>query len=254
RPAAEISARGHRRAMRTARPGLAEYQLQAELEHEFRWQGGSGPAYASIVGSGANACVLHYIENRCALVDGELVLIDAGAEFDLYAGDITRTFPVSGRFSEAQRALYEVVLAAQERAVAAVRPGVTLAAIHEGVVRGLTEGLVGLGLLEGEVQARIDDESYRRFYLHSTSHWLGLDVHDVGGYRRDGEPRPLVPGMVLTVEPGLYVPAEDDIPEAFRGIGIRIEDDVVVTADGHEVLTAGVPKRVDEIEALMDKA
>lgn len=254
RHAAEISARAHRRAMRTARPDLAEYQLQAELEHEFRWQGGSGPAYASIVGSGANACVLHYIENRDALGDGELVLIDAGAEFDLYAGDITRTFPVSGRFGDAQRALYEVVLAVQERAVAAVRPGVTLAAIHEGVVRGLTEGLIGLGLLEGEVQARIDDESYRRFYLHSTSHWLGLDVHDVGGYRRDGEPRPLVPGMVLTVEPGLYVPVEDDIPEAFRGIGIRIEDDVAVTADGHEVLTVGVPKRVDEIEALMSKA
>ncbi|MFO7647949.1 Xaa-Pro aminopeptidase [Halomonas campaniensis] len=254
RHAAEISARAHRRAMHTARPGLTEYQLQAELEHEFRWQGGSGPAYASIVGSGANACVLHYIENRDALGDGELVLIDAGAEFDLYAGDITRTFPVSGRFGDAQRALYEVVLAVQERAVAAVRPGVTLAAIHEGVVRGLTEGLIGVGLLEGEVQARIDDESYRRFYLHSTSHWLGLDVHDVGGYRRDGEPRPLAPGMVLTVEPGLYVPVEDDIPEAFRGIGIRIEDDVAVTADGHEVLTAGVPKRVDEIEALMRKA
>jgi Xaa-Pro aminopeptidase len=195
--------------------------------------------------------VLHYIENRDVLRDGDLVLIDAGAEFDLYAGDITRTFPVNGRFSEAQRALYEIVLAVQEAAVAAIRPGTTLVEIHEGVVRGLTEGLIGLGLLEGDIQARIDDEGYRRFYLHSTSHWLGLDVHDVGSYRRDGDPLCLEPGMVLTVEPGLYIPNDGDIPEAFRGIGIRIEDDVVVTAEGHEVLTASVPKRVVEIEALM---
>ncbi|MFY0991665.1 Xaa-Pro aminopeptidase [Halomonas sp. C05BenzN] len=251
RHAADISARAHVRAMRATRPGLAEYHLQAELEHEFRWQGSSGPAYASIVGGGINACVLHYIENTATLQGGDLVLIDAGAEFDLYAGDITRTFPVDGCFSEAQRSLYELVLGVQERAVEAVRPGATLVELHDLVVQGLTEGLVALGLLEGEVQARIDDESYRRFYLHSTSHWLGLDVHDVGAYRRDGKPRPLQPGMVLTVEPGLYVPADDDIPEAFRGTGIRIEDDVVVTATGHEVLTAGVPKRVAEIEALM---
>lgn len=251
RHAAGISARAHRRAMLAARPGLAEYHLQAELEHEFRWHGGSGPAYASIVGGGANACVLHYIENDAPLRDGELVLIDAGVEFDLYAGDITRTFPVGGRFSEAQRELYELVLAAQERAVAAVRPGATLVEIHDGVVRDLTAGLIRLGLLQGEVEARIEDESYKRFYLHSTSHWLGLDVHDVGSYRLAGKPRPLEAGMVLTVEPGLYVPADEDIPLAYRGIGIRIEDDVAVTAEGHEVLTAGVPKRVAEIEALM---
>ncbi|SEF82896.1 Xaa-Pro aminopeptidase [Billgrantia desiderata] len=251
RHAASISARAHRRAMLAARPGLAEYHLQAELEHEFRWHGGSGPAYASIVGGGANACVLHYIENDAPLRDGELVLIDAGAEFDLYAGDITRTFPVGGRFSEAQRELYELVLAAQERAVAAVRPGATLVEIHDGVVRDLTAGLIRLGLLQGEVEARIEDESYKRFYLHSTSHWLGLDVHDVGSYRLAGKPRPLEAGMVLTVEPGLYVPADEDIPLAYRGIGIRIEDDVAVTAEGHEVLTADVPKRVAEIEALM---
>ncbi|MCG6656720.1 Xaa-Pro aminopeptidase [Halomonas campisalis] len=251
RHAARISAGAHLRAMHAARPGLGEYHLQAELEHEFRWQGGSGPAYASIVGGGANGCVLHYIENRDALRDGELVLIDAGAEFDLYAGDITRTFPVGGRFSDAQRALYEVVLAAQERAVAAVRPGVTLAEIHAGVVHDLTAGLIRLGLLAGEVQARIDDDSIKRFYPHSTSHWLGLDVHDVGAYRPAGEPRPLAPGMVLTVEPGLYVPADDELPEAFRGIGIRIEDDVAVTVEGHEVLSEGVPKRVEDIEALM---
>ncbi|MDZ7853911.1 MAG: aminopeptidase P N-terminal domain-containing protein, partial [Halomonas sp.] len=253
RHAGAISARAHVRAMRAARPGLMEWQLQAELEHEFRWQGGSGPAYASIVGGGINACVLHYIENQALLEDDALVLIDAGAEFDLYAGDITRTFPVNGRFSEAQRALYEVVLAAQERAVAAVRPGATLAGIHESVVRDLTGGLIQLGLLKGEVQECMDDGSYKRFYLHSTSHWLGLDVHDVGPYRLEGQSRVLQPGMVLTVEPGLYIPADDDLPEAFRGIGIRIEDDVVVTDEGHEVLTADVPKRVEDIEALMDR-
>lgn len=252
RHAAAISAQAHRRAMRVCRPGLAEYQLQAELEHEFLWQGGSGPAYASIVGGGRNACVLHYIENRDVLRDGDLMLIDAGAEFDLYAGDITRTFPVNGRFSVEQRALYEVVLGVQVQAVDSVRPGVTLLEIHDAVVRGLTEGLIGLGLLEGEVQERIDDDSYRRYYLHSTSHWLGLDVHDVGPYRRDNDPLLLRPGMVLTIEPGLYIPADDDIPEAFRGIGIRIEDDIAVTEAGHEVLTASVPKRVADIEALMN--
>ncbi|SDL54850.1 aminopeptidase P . Metallo peptidase. MEROPS family M24B [Modicisalibacter muralis] len=251
RHAAEISARGHVRAMRTARPGLFEYHLQAELEHEFLWQGAAAPAYSTIVGGGANACVLHYIENDSPLAAGDLVLIDAGAEFDLYAGDITRTFPVNGHFSEAQRAVYEIVLAAQERAVAAVAPGVTLTDIHQGVVRDLTHGLIELGLLDGELEARIEDESYRRFYLHSTSHWLGLDVHDVGGYRHKGEPRRLLPGMVLTVEPGLYIPDAENIPAPLRGIGIRIEDDVAVTLDGHEVLSAAVPKRIAEIEALM---
>ncbi|UYF99996.1 Xaa-Pro aminopeptidase [Halomonas sp. GD1P12] len=254
RHACRISARAHCRAMRTCAPGLFEYQLQAELEHEFLWHGGSGPAYSTIVGGGANACVLHYIENADALEKNALVLIDAGAEFDLYAGDITRTFPVSGRFSEAQRALYEVVLGAQQRAVAAVVPGATLTDIHAGVVEDLTRGLIELGLLEGEVQARIDDESYRRFYLHSTSHWLGLDVHDVGTYRLDEQtPRPLEPGMVVTVEPGLYIPEDDDLPAAYRGIGIRIEDNVAVNGKGGEILTSDVPKRIDEIEALMAK-
>ncbi|MBF56917.1 Xaa-Pro aminopeptidase [Halomonas sp. FeN2] len=254
RHAALISAHAHRRAMQVSRPGLSEFQLQAELEHEFVWHGASGPAYSTIVGSGANACVLHYIENSAPLCEDGLVLIDAGAEFELYAGDITRTFPVSGRFSDAQRALYQVVLNAQQRAVSAVQPGATLADIHQGVVHDLTAGLIELGLLEGEVQARIDDESYRRFYLHSTSHWLGLDVHDVGTYRLDEQtPRPLVAGMVLTVEPGLYIPNDDDIPDAYQGIGIRIEDNVVVTNEGHEVLTADVPKQIVEIEALMAK-
>ncbi|MGS0468845.1 Xaa-Pro aminopeptidase [Cobetia marina] len=251
RHAAEISARAHIRAMRASRPGLHEYHLQAEIEHEFQWQGAPAPAYTSIVGGGVNACVLHYIENRAPLIDGELVLIDAGAEYALYAGDITRTFPVNGHFSEPQKRLYEIVLKAQERAVAAVMPGATLVGIHQQVVHDLTAGLVELGLLQGEVEALIADEAYRRFYLHSTSHWLGLDVHDVGSYRENGEPRPLLPGMVLTVEPGLYVPDASDIPAEYRGIGIRIEDDVVVTADGHEVLSATVPKSVEAIEALM---
>lgn len=254
RHAALISAHAHRRAMRVSRPGLCEFQLQAELEHAFVWQGASGPAYSTIVGSGANACVLHYIENSAPLCEEGLVLIDAGAEFDLYAGDITRTFPVSGRFSDAQRALYQVVLNAQQHAISAVQPGATLADIHQGVVHDLTAGLIELGLLAGDIQARIDDESYRRFYLHSTSHWLGLDVHDVGTYRLDEQtPRPLVAGMVLTVEPGLYIPSDDDIPSEFRGTGIRIEDNVVVTNEGHDVLTADVPKQVHEIEALMAK-
>ncbi|OZT74406.1 Xaa-Pro aminopeptidase [Vreelandella boliviensis] len=254
RHAALISAHAHRRAMQVSRPGLNEFQLQAELEHEFVWHGASGPAYSTIVGSGANACILHYIENSAPLCEDGLVLIDAGAEFELYAGDITRTLPVSGRFNDAQRALYQVVLNAQQRAVSAVLPGATLADIHQGVVHDLTAGLIELGLLEGEVQARIDDESYRRFYLHSTSHWLGLDVHDVGTYRLDEQtPRPLAAGMVLTVEPGLYIPSDDDIPDAYQGMGIRIEDNVVVTKEGHEVLTADVPKQVVEIEALMAK-
>ncbi|WP_346796993.1 Xaa-Pro aminopeptidase [Halomonas sp. Bachu 37] len=254
RHAAAISARAHRRAMQAVRPGMHEYQLQAELEHEFVYQGGSGPAYSTIVGSGENACVLHYIENNSPLQNGDLVLIDAGAEFELYAGDITRTFPVTGRFNDAQRALYEVVLRAQEQAVQAVRPGISLADIHAGVVQELTAGLIELGLLEGELEARIQDEAYRRFYLHSTSHWLGLDVHDVGTYRLDADtPRLLAPGMVVTVEPGLYLPDESDIPQEFRGMGIRIEDDVVVTSTGNEVLTSAVPKQVAEIEALMAK-
>jgi Xaa-Pro aminopeptidase len=254
RHAALISAHAHRRAMQVSRPGLSEFQLQAELEHEFVWQGASGPAYSTIVGSGANACVLHYIENSAALCEDGLVLIDAGAEFELYAGDITRTFPVTGRFSDVQRALYQVVLNAQERAVGAVQPGATLADIHQGVVHDLTAGLIELDLLAGNVQERIEDESYRRFYLHSTSHWLGLDVHDVGTYKLDEQTsRPLAPGMVLTVEPGLYIPNDDDIPEAYRGMGIRIEDNIVVTHDGHTVLTADVPKQIADIEALMVK-
>ncbi|GHB14503.1 Xaa-Pro aminopeptidase [Salinicola rhizosphaerae] len=253
RHAAHISALAHCRAMRASRPGRHEYQLQAEIEHEFAWHGARAPAYGTIVGGGANACVLHYVENSAPLVDGDLVLIDAGGEFDLYAGDITRTFPVNGRFSASQRALYDIVLAAEERAVAAVKPGATLESIHQGVVRDMTAGLLELGLLSGDLETCIESGAYRRFYLHSTSHWLGLDVHDVGSYRVSGEPRPLEPGMVVTIEPGLYIPDADDIPAEYRGIGIRIEDDVAVTADGGEVLTPQVPKAAEEIEALMGR-
>lgn len=251
RKAGKITARAHAHAMQTVRPGMFEYQLQATLEHAFVMAGARAPAYSTIVGSGANGCILHYMENDAAMAAGDLVLVDAGAEYHLYAGDITRTFPVSGRFSEPQRQLYEIVLGAQQRALRAVRPGATLKGIHDGVVRDLTAGLVALGLVEGPVETAVEQGYYKRFYLHGTSHWLGLDVHDVGAYQVQGASRALAPGMVLTVEPGLYIPDDLDIAEQWRGIGIRIEDNVVVTTQGCEVLTEGVPKRVREIEALM---
>lgn len=252
REAARISAEAHVRAMKCCRPGLYEYQLQAELEHEFLWQGGSGPAYGTIVGGGANGCVLHYVENHAPLRDGDLVLIDAGCEYAGYAGDITRTFPVNGRFNEAQKALYSLVLEANRLAISQVKPGATLPEVHETAVRHLTWGLIQLGILEGDIDTLIADEAYRDFYMHGTSHWLGLDVHDVGLYKPHGEARKLVPGMVLTIEPGLYIaPDQPDVDECWRGIGIRVEDDVLVTDTGCEILTDGVPKSIQEIEALM---
>ena len=253
--AADLSAEAHRRAMAVTRAGRHEYELEAELLHEFTRHGCPAPAYGSIVGGGPNACILHYTENNAPLRDGDLVLIDAGGELDHYAADITRTFPVSGRFSAPQRALYELVLAAQAAAIAAVAPGRRWNEPHDAAVRVLTEGLVRLGLLAGEPDALIRDGAYRRFYMHRTGHWLGMDVHDVGDYQIDGDWRPLAPGMVLTVEPGLYVaPDDDSVDPAWRGIGIRIEDDVLVTADGCRVLTAACPKTVEEIEALVGSA
>ena len=250
--AADISASAHARAMRMCRAGQFEYQLEAELLHEFALHGARNWAYPPIVGGGANACILHYIENASVLRDGDLVLIDAGCELDCYAADITRTFPVNGRFSAAQRQLYEVCLAAQLAAIDAVRPGASWDAPHAAAVQVLTEGLVELGLLEGAVDALIDKGAYRQFYMHRTGHWLGLDVHDVGDYKIGDEWRLLEPGMVLTVEPGIYVsPAHKGVARKWRGIGIRIEDDVVVTASGCEVLTRAAPKSVEEIEALM---
>jgi len=252
RKAAKISAAAHVRAMRAARPGMAEYQVEAELLHEFMRAGSRAPAYGSIVAGGENACILHYTENSDTLREGELLLIDAGAEYDCYAADITRTFPVGGRFSPAQRALYEVVLAAQAAAIAEVKPGNHWNRPHEAAVKALTRGLVKLGMLKGTLAKLIKEQAYRRFFIHRTGHWLGMDVHDVGDYKVGGAWRVLEPGMVLTIEPGLYIPSgSKGVARKWWGIGIRIEDDVVVTRDGCEVLTDGVPKAPDEIEALM---
>ena len=249
--AAAISVQAHEAAMRAARPGIHEYELQAEIERVFR-AADACPAYASIVGAGANGCVLHYIANTARVKDGELVLVDAGAEYRNYAADITRTFPVNGRYSKEQRVLHDLVGASQAAALACARPGVAFAALHETVVETLTEGLLRLGLLKGSLEKNVAGEHYRQFYRHKSGHWLGLDVHDVGDYRIDGQSRLLEPGMVLTIEPGLYVGADDkSVPAKWRGIGIRTEDDVLITADGHRVLTDGLARSADEIEAFM---
>ena len=251
RRAAEISAGAHRRAMRFARPGLHEYEVEAEILHEFLRHGAQSPAYTSIVASGANACVLHYIANRDVLQAGDLVLIDAGCELDGYASDITRTFPVDGRFTGARKEIYELVLSAQAQAIASVRPGERFIDPHDAAVRVLSQGLIDLGLLEGSLDGVIESGAYKRFYMHRTGHWLGLDVHDAGEYGSEGRWRTLAAGMVLTVEPGLYIRRADDIPERFWNIGVRIEDDVLVTDGGYEILTTAAPKSVADIEALM---
>lgn len=251
RHAATVSAAAHRRAMKACRVGMMEYQLAAEIRHEFE-HAEMTPAYSSIVGGGANAGILHYVENSAVLRDGDLVLIDAGSEYRGYCADITRTFPVNGRFTAPQRRLYEAVLQAQLAAIAAIRPGVSWNLPHEVAVRSLTQSLVGLGLLLGDVDELIEKEAFKRYYMHSTGHWLGADVHDVGAYKINKQWRNLAENMVLTVEPGLYVAADDlEAPAQYRGIGIRIEDDVVVTADGVEVLTAAAPKSIEAIEACM---
>lgn len=252
RDAGDISARAHVRAMQLCKPGLMEYQLEAEILHEFGKSGARSPAYNSIVGGGRNGCILHYVENDAALKNGDLVLIDAGCELDYYAADITRTFPVNGKFSAEQKALYDIVLAAQEAAIAVVRPGNHWNDPHHATVKVITAGLVSLGLLGGDVDELIVTEAYREFYMHRAGHWLGMDVHDVGDYKVGGQWRVLEPGMVLTIEPGIYVsPDNDRVPKKWRGIGIRIEDNVVVTKEGNEVITGGVPKTVADIEALM---
>jgi len=253
RTAAKIACRGHVRAMQACRPDMAEYEVEAELLHEFR-RAGMTPAYPSIVGSGENGCILHYTQNSGRMHDGDLLLIDAGAEYDCYASDVTRTFPVNGRFSEAQKALYEVVLAAQAAAIKQVRPGNHWNAPHVAAVKVLTRGLVKLGILKGKPVELIRKEAYRRFYMHRTGHWLGMDVHDVGDYKVGGKWRELEPGMVLTVEPGLYIaPGSRGVAKKWCGIGIRIEDDVLVTRDGPDVLTEAAPRTVADIEALMAK-
>ncbi|WP_052141005.1 Xaa-Pro aminopeptidase [Pseudoalteromonas piratica] len=249
--AGEISAEGHIRAMKFAKEGATEYQLEAEIHHHYAMSGARHPAYGTIVGGGDNANILHYTENSDVLNDGDLVLIDSGCELNGYAADITRTFPVNGKFSEAQLEVYELVLKAQLAALEMVKPGNTLKQTADAVVRILTEGLVELGILTGDVDSLISDEKYKDYYMHGLGHWLGLDVHDVGEYKLDDKNRPFAPGMVLTIEPGLYIAKDSDAPEKYRGIGIRIEDDVVVTEHGHRNLTSGVPKTVNEIEALM---
>ena len=249
RRAAAITTGAHRRAMRAARPGCTEYEIEAELLHEFRRHGAQAPAYSPIVASGSRACVLHYVQNDGELKDGELLLIDAGCELDGYAADVTRTFPVNGRFSGPQREIYELVLAAQAAAIAAVKPGNRWDAPHRAAVETLARGMIDLKLLAGSVSEAVESESYRKFYMHRTGHWLGLDVHDAGDYKLGGEWRPLAPGMVLTVEPGCYVRPGPGVPERFAGIGVRIEDDVAVTATGAEVLTSDAPKLAAEIES-----
>jgi len=249
RKACAITSDAHVLAMGLGRPGIFEHELEALIDYTFRKRGGSGPGYNSIVGAGENATILHYIENRCAIADGDLVLVDAGCEYDHYTADITRTWPASGRFTAPQRRVYEAVLAIQKSAIAMAKPGATIAEIHDHCIKQLTEVMLQLGLLTGTVDERVADLGYRKYYMHGTSHWLGLDVHDVGAYTRDGKPRPLAPGMVITIEPGLYIPADaPDAPAELRGIGVRIEDDVHITASGNEVLTAACPKEIEELE------
>ena len=254
RRAARIAAAAHRRAMQRTRPGRYEYEIEAELLYEFRRNGAQFPAYSPIVAGGANACVLHYVANDAALRDGDLLLIDAGCELDGYASDVTRTYPVNGRFSAAQREVYDIVLAAQRAAMGEVRPGRAWNDPHDAAVKVLAQGMLDLKLISGSLDEVLEKETYKPFYMHRTGHWLGLDVHDAGDYKREGSWRALAPGMVLTVEPGLYIRAGSDVPERLRNIGIRIEDDVLVTDAGCEVLTAEAPKAAADVEALMRDA
>ncbi|HVY05764.1 MAG TPA: aminopeptidase P N-terminal domain-containing protein [Burkholderiales bacterium] len=249
--AAAISSEAHRRAMRAVRPGMREYELEAELIHEFRRSGAQSPAYTSIVAGGANACVLHYVQNDAVLNKGEVVLIDAGCELDGYASDITRTFPVDGKFSGPQRDVYQLVLSAQAAAIDQVKPGNAWEAPHDAAVKVLAQGMVDLGLCKGTVDGVIESGDYRRFYMHRTGHWLGMDVHDAGDYKRQGTWVSLEPGMMLTVEPGCYVRPAEGVPEKFWNIGVRIEDDALVTKSGCEIITAAAPKSIADIETLM---
>ncbi|MBW3572268.1 MAG: aminopeptidase P N-terminal domain-containing protein [Gemmatimonadetes bacterium] len=253
RQAAELAARGHLAAMRAGRPGVGEWEIQALLDQTFRSHSAtSGTSFPAIVGSGANGTVLHYVSNQRRIEEGDLVLVDVGAEVGFYCSDITRTFPASGRFTAPQRAVYDVVLRALHAAIQAVRPGAPVKEVHEAARGVLVQGMIDLGLLEGEPEKLIEEEKFKRFFMHNTSHWLGLDVHDPGPYTEPGgEPVALRPGMVLTVEPGLYVPEDaEDVPAELRGIGIRLEDDVLVTEDGHEILTRAVPVDPDEVERI----
>lgn len=249
--AADISAMAHVRAMIFCQPGKFEYQLEAEIHHEFAMQSARSPAYGTIVGSGENACILHYTENADELSSGDLVLIDAGCELEGYAADITRTFPVNGKFSTVQKELYQLVLDSQQAALEQLKPGSTISQAMQACVRVIVEGLVELGILSGSVESNIERETWRLYFMHGLGHWLGLDVHDVGIYKINNADRPLEVGMVMTVEPGLYIPASANVDDKFKGIGIRIEDDIVITVGGNHIMTSKVPKAVSEIEALM---
>jgi len=254
RRAASISASAHRRAMRFCAPEKFEYEIEAELLHEFRSAGCQAPAYPSIVAGGVNACILHYTGNNQILRNGDLLLIDAGGEYDGYAGDITRTFPVNGRFSGPQKDVYDLVLNAQLAAIAAISPGASFYDPHAAALKVLVQGMIDLKLLHGDVDTLIESEAYKRFYMHRSSHWLGLDVHDAGEYKQGDTWKTLVPGMTLTVEPGCYIRAADDVPASFHNIGVRIEDDVLITTSGNEILTLDAPKQIAEIELLMREA
>ncbi|HEY1428782.1 MAG TPA: M24 family metallopeptidase, partial [Candidatus Tumulicola sp.] len=255
RRACAITHAGHVAAMRATRPGEYEYTIQAVIESEYRRLGAESIAYESIVAAGDNATVLHYVNNRDRLEAGQLLLVDSGCELNNYATDVTRTWPVDGRFTPEQRALYEIVLAAQEASIDRVRPGVARNEFHDTAVRTIVEGLIDVGLLQGSVDQNIESEAYREYYMHGTGHWMGLDVHDAGPYREDDDsPIRLQPGMLTTVEPGVYVRRDSAAPERFKGIGIRIEDDILVTPDGNENLTAAIPKTIDEIESLVGDA
>jgi Xaa-Pro aminopeptidase len=247
--AASISAQAHTKAMGYVKPGMNECELAAFYEFEFKKNGANGLAYESIVGGGENACILHYRENNQALKDGDLVLVDAACEYGLYAADITRTFPVNGKFSEPQRLIYEVVLKAQKNAIQMIKPGIIWESVQEQVARDITQGLMDLDLLKGELNQLIETKAYRKFYMHSCGHWLGLDVHDVGAYKVNDQPRKLEQNMVVTVEPGIYIAPSDDVDPRWHNIGIRIEDDVQVTATGAYVLSQEAPKSIEEVEA-----
>ncbi|HVW28972.1 MAG TPA: aminopeptidase P N-terminal domain-containing protein [Polyangiaceae bacterium] len=253
--AVDITGEAHIAAMAAAKPGMYEYEIEALLRGIFRKHGSERPAYAPIVGSGPNATVLHYHKNNRRMESGDLLLIDAGTEFGYYAADVTRTFPVAGKFTAPQREIYELVLAAQDASIAATKPGATIDDVHAASVRVLAEGMIALGLIEGPVEDAIKEERYKRYYMHKTSHYLGMDVHDVGRYFEKGKARPLEPGVVITVEPGLYVPAGDDkAPPRYRGIGVRIEDDVLVTESGHRVLSEAIPRRTADVERACNAA
>ena len=253
--AAKISAEGHRQAMAFCKSGVHEYELEAELLHAFTRNGSRAPAYNSIVAAGDNACILHYNSNSAVIEEGDLVLIDAGCEYEYYASDITRTFPASGKFSGEQKAIYEIVLKAQDAAIKEIKPGALWDAPHNASVKVITQGLIKLGLLEGKLSQLIESETYKDFYMHRVGHWIGMDVHDVGDYKINGTWRMLEVGMVTTIEPGIYIaPDNTNVPEQWRGIGVRIEDDVLVTKSGYRILSTGVPKTVSEIEAFMSNS